>query len=265
MEHLAAQLSALAHPQRLALFGLLMRRYPDRLPAGEIGRVLGARPSTQSAWLSDLAEAGLIEAERRGTQLLYRARLDRVQGMVADLVQGVARARAGQPPQAPLPAGRVRKVLFVGGGNAARSVMAEALLRSIDNRRFEAFSAGVSAAGVVNPQVLAMLADLGHDTGALWSKPVSEFLAPAAPRMDIVITLCDGAANGVLPVWPGAPVHGHWGLPDPLATGDADTLAEVYLTLQARLTALAAVPNDAGRDRLQAALDDLASVRATGD
>jgi ArsR family transcriptional regulator, arsenate/arsenite/antimonite-responsive transcriptional repressor / arsenate reductase (thioredoxin) len=256
---LVAQLSALAHPQRLALFRLLMRRYPDRLPAGEIGQVLNARPSTQSAWLSDLSEAGLIDAERRGTQLLYRARLDRVQGMLAQLLSDAARGRA-DPPPAPSP-GRVRNVLFVGTGNAARSLMAEALLRDIDPRRYEALSAGTSVGDEPNPQAMAMLSELGHDTAQLWAKPVSGFLEVGAPRLDLVITLCDAAANSDLPVWPGNPVQGHWGLPDPIALGTADAYAEVYLTLRARLSALAELPEELSRDRMQAALNDLALIR----
>lgn len=258
MEHLVAPLSALAHPQRLALLSLLMRRYPDRLPAGEIGQVLGARPSTQSAWLADLSEAGLIDVERRGTQLLYRARLDRVQDLIAALAAEMARGRADPPPPAPLP--RVRNILFLGRANAARSVMAEALMRSLAGRRFEVFSAGLTPEAAPNAQALAMLAELGHDTGAIWAKPVAEFLAKGAPRLDLVITLCDRAANADLPVWPGHPVQGHWGLPDPVASGDAETYAQVYLTLRARLLALTALPDDLTRAGVQAALDDLAAL-----
>jgi ArsR family transcriptional regulator, arsenate/arsenite/antimonite-responsive transcriptional repressor / arsenate reductase (thioredoxin) len=77
MEKYVAQFSALAHPQRLSVFRLLMRRYPDRVPAGEIGRILGLRPSTLSGYLSDLTEAGLTEQERRGTSLRYAAVMPR--------------------------------------------------------------------------------------------------------------------------------------------------------------------------------------------
>ena len=34
------QLAALAHPRRLDVFRLLMRRYPDAVPAGEIATAL---------------------------------------------------------------------------------------------------------------------------------------------------------------------------------------------------------------------------------
>ena len=39
------RLSTLGHPQRLAVFRLLMRRYPDRVPATEIARALGLKLS----------------------------------------------------------------------------------------------------------------------------------------------------------------------------------------------------------------------------
>ncbi len=261
-QDLAPRLAALAHPQRLAVFRLLMRRYPDRVPAGEIGAAIGARPSTLSAYLADLAEAGLIDHERRGISLRYGARPGAADALLADLVDDACRGRG--LPEAPTP-GRVRNVLFVGSGNAARTLMAEALLREIDGARAEAFSAGVAPEGAPDPRAVAMLAELGHDTGPLWSKPVATYLGPQAPRMHIVITLCDRAASGALPVWPGRPVQGHWGLPDPGAAGSAEALANTYLTLRARIARLARLPLDLPRAALQRDLDDLAGLGPEAD
>lgn len=255
---LVTALSALAHPQRLAVFRLLMRRYPDRVPAGEIGAAIGARPSTLSAYLADLSEAGLIDHERRGTSLLYRARLDGVRGAVGALLQGACRGRADPVPVAR--AGRVRHVLFLGSANAARSLMAEAILREIDGARSEVFSAGVAAAASPDRGAMAMLLELGHEAGPLYAKPAATYRAADAPRMDVVITLCDRAANADLPAWPGHPVQAHWGLPDPVAEGTADAYARVYLTLRARLERLAALPPGLDRAALQQALDDLAGL-----
>lgn len=259
MQHdLVTQFAALAHPQRLAVFRLLMRRYPDRVAAGEIGAAIGARPSTLSAYLSDLEEAGLIDHARQGTSLRYRARLDQVQGLLERMLAEGCRSRI-QPAPPPLP-GRVRNLLFVGSGNSARSLMAEAILRDMAGSRFEAFSAGVDAGGAPHGPAMAMLRELGHDTGALWSKPAAPFMAADAPRMDMVVTLCDRAANADLPAWPGQPVQVHWGLPDPAGAGTPEALAETYLTLRARLDRLTRLPPALPRAAVQQALDDLAQV-----
>ena len=259
MEHdVITQLSALAHPQRLAVFRLLMRRYPDRVAAGEIGAAVGARPSTLSAYLADLEEAGLIDHDRRGTSLRYRAVLPQVQGLVDHLLADCCRARV--LPAAPPRPGRVRNVLFVCSGNSARSLMAEAILRDLAGSRFEAFSAGTEARGTPHAPALAMLRELGHDTAALYSKPAAPFLDADAPRMDLVITVCDRAANTDLPAWPGQPVQAHWGLPDPVALATPEALADTYLTLRARLDRLTRLPADLPRAPLQQAVDDLALV-----
>ena len=62
-------LSALGHPNRLAIFSLLMRRHPDRVPAGELADALGLKPSTLSAYLSTLRQTGLIRQERMAPKL----------------------------------------------------------------------------------------------------------------------------------------------------------------------------------------------------
>lgn len=85
--------------------------------------------------------------------------------------------------------GKIR-VLFVCTANAARSQLAEALLRHTDPVRFEAFSAGTQP-GEVDPRTFAALEHLGIDASDLRSKSIDEF---ADERFDYVITLCDKAA-----------------------------------------------------------------------
>ena len=48
--------------------------------------------------------------------------------------------------------------------------------------------------------------------------------------MDIIITVCDGAAGERCPEWPGQPITSHWGVEDPAAvTGDDDAKRVAFL------------------------------------
>ncbi|MGH1330337.1 MAG: ArsR/SmtB family transcription factor [Paracoccaceae bacterium] len=76
------QLTCLGHPQRLAVFRMLMRCYPEAIPAGEIASALEIKASTLSVYLSALRTAGLIAQTRAGTSLRYSARLKMAQGLV---------------------------------------------------------------------------------------------------------------------------------------------------------------------------------------
>lgn len=109
-------------------------------------------------------------------------------------------------------------VLILCSHNSARSVMAEAMLNhwarklGVDVR---AYSAGSAPSGRVNPHALAVLAEAGIDTSGYRSKSWDEFAEDTAPRMRVVITVCDSAAAETCPYWPGSPVKAHWGYVDP--------------------------------------------------
>ena len=111
----------------------------------------------------------------------------------------------------------IYNVLFLCTGNSARSILGEAILNHIGAGRFRGFSAGSHPKGAVHPLTLKLLRQLDLPTEGLRSKSWDEFVAPGAPAMDFIITVCDQAAGEMCPVWPGKLVTAHWGLPDPAA------------------------------------------------
>ena len=141
----------------------------------------------------------------------------------------------------------IRNVLFLCTGNTARSIIAEAILRHDGAGRFQAFSAGSHPKGAVHPRSLERLAAEGIPTEGLRSKSWDEFGEPGAPRMDLVVTVCDSAAAEVCPVWPGAPIITHWGITDP-AGFDPDHQREAFAialqALRARIGAFLSLPTD---------------------
>lgn len=109
-------------------------------------------------------------------------------------------------------------VLILCTHNSARSVLSEGMLNHLAQqygKNIKAFSAGSAPSGRVNPYALQALANVGIDTSQYTSKSWDVFTEPSAPKIDIVITVCDSAASEQCPYWPGSPVKTHWGYPDP--------------------------------------------------
>ena len=136
-----------------------------------------------------------------------------------------------------------KKILFLCTGNSARSILGEAIFNSLFAAYGYAFSAGSRPVRQVNPLALETLKNHGHDTNGLHSKNVGLFSTEDAPVMDIVIAVCDSAAQDC-PVWrgKGQPQRLHWPLPDPASVeGAAEKSAafeKTYNDLKAKITAL---------------------------
>ena len=168
---LTDRLATLRHPQRMAVFRLLMRRCPDELPAGEIAEVLDLKPSTASVYLSALTQAGLISQRRDKTRLLYTVNLNAARDVVAGLFVDCCRGRADLCPphfsdlirSIPLMADKKYNVLFVCTGNSDRSIFAETILRVMAGDIFTAYSAGTAHRSELNPLAVEMLQSKGHD------------------------------------------------------------------------------------------------------
>ena len=242
--------ATLGHSGRLAVFALLMRFAPRGARPTEIAQALGLKPNTLSHHLADLTASGLVAVQRQGRSLFYSVDLDMTEALLSYLALDLGRARPGL--LAPLIKDRSMadtpyNVLFICSGNSARSIFAEALLRDLGAGKFVAHSAGTRPGTRLNPFALEVLDRNGHETGALRSKHLSEFQAPDAPAMDFVFTVCDTAAAEECPPWPGQPITGHWGLPDPVKAQGTDAekclvFARTYGALRRRIEAFVALP-----------------------
>lgn len=160
-------------------------------------------------------------------------------------------------------------ILFLCTGNSARSILAEAIMNRVGEKRFTAYSAGSHPRGEVNPHAIALLERLDYETEGLRSKSWDEFARPGAPQLDFVITVCDDAAGEICPVWPGQPVSAHWGMPDPAAAKGTDAeiaqaFADTYRMLNNRIGAFANL-KISGLDRLslQKRIQDIGSSSGT--
>ncbi|MDT8345027.1 MAG: arsenate reductase ArsC [Thermohalobaculum sp.] len=149
-------------------------------------------------------------------------------------------------------------ILALCTGNAARSIIAEAILTRDGAGRVRAFSAGSNPVGVVPGATRACLAARGLPVAGLRSKGWAEFSGPGAPRLDLVLTLCPVTAAERHPPWPGRPAEAFWPLDEPLAApqdAQAMAFALAYHQLSARINAALALPLERlDRDELAARL-----------
>lgn len=261
------QLTVLGHPQRLALFRLLMRRYPDCISAGELCDVLDVKPSTMSTYLAALQRVDLVQQERRGTSLLYSIHLSAVRQLFGAFITDCCRGRldicipqtSGQTAMTD----RKFNVLFICVGNSARSIFAESIMNDLGGDKFNVYSAGTRPYSELNPFAVKVLQDKGHDTSNLRSKNVSEFSTSDAPQMDFVFTVCNKAANEDCPAWEGQPISGHWGMPDPVKVQGSEAeealaFQTAYGNLRRRIEAFVALPvSSLDRLALQTAIDEI--------
>lgn len=138
------------------------------------------------------------------------------------------------------------KILFLCTGNSARSIMAEYLMRKIDPKRFESFSAGANPKGAVNSYALRVLKDSYHiDAADAHSKSWEEYIS-AGTRFDFVITLCEKAKEAC-PAFPSQPITAHWSSPDPAEfEGDDEAtvnyFAKVALQIRRRIDLFCSLP-----------------------
>ena len=108
-----AALAALAQENRLDVFRLLVQAGPDGLAAGAVAEKLSLAPNTLSFHFDRLKQAGLVSCTRDGRSLIYAARFETVNGLLAYLTEnccsGVA-SDCAPAACAPAPTSRKAKV-----------------------------------------------------------------------------------------------------------------------------------------------------------
>src|SRR4051812_18894378 len=140
------------------------------------------------------------------------------------------------------PGTRAPEVLFVCVHNAGRSQMAAGLLDKLADGRVHVRSAGSDPADQLNPDVVAVMAEVGVDLGKEFPKPLTDEVVRGA---DAVITMGCGDA---CPIYPGKRYE-DWELEDP-AGKDLETVRRV---------------RDEIAERVQALLDELAPANGDRD
>src|ERR1700689_5208416 len=80
-----AALAALAQDNRLDVFRLLVQAGPDGMPAGRVAEELDLAPNTLTFHFDRLRLAGLVTVRRDGRSMIYAARFETMNGLLAFL------------------------------------------------------------------------------------------------------------------------------------------------------------------------------------
>ncbi len=136
------------------------------------------------------------------------------------------------------------KILFICTHNRCRSILCEAITNHLAKGRIIAYSAGSQPAERVHPLSIQYLQERNISTKGLKSQSWDDF--EASPP-DVVITVCDNAANEPCPAWFGnCAVRVHWGLPDPSRLqGPEESIKNAFMsvmdTIEARINKLISI------------------------
>src|SRR6185295_19363718 len=82
-----AALAALSQENRLDVFRLLVQAGPEGLAAGAVAERLALAPNTLSFHFDRLRQAGLVTVKREGRSLIYAARFETLNALLAYLTE----------------------------------------------------------------------------------------------------------------------------------------------------------------------------------
>jgi ArsR family transcriptional regulator len=90
-------LAALAQPQRLRIYRLMVVAGSTGLTPGAIAEALEVPAATLSFHLKELSHAGLISQERQGRYLIYRASFAQMSALLAYLTENCCQGASCAP------------------------------------------------------------------------------------------------------------------------------------------------------------------------
>ena len=89
-----AVLAALAQDNRLDIFRLLVEAGPDGLSAGKVSEKLGLAPNTLTFHFDRLRVADLVTVHREGRSMIYAARYETMDALLAFLTENCCKGVA---------------------------------------------------------------------------------------------------------------------------------------------------------------------------
>src|ERR1700758_4738526 len=104
-------LGALAQDNRLDVFRLLVQTGVEGMPAGAVAEALKLAPNTLTFHFDRLRDAGLVTVRREGRSMIYAARYETMNALIAYLTENCCRGRPEQclPAKNENPARKIKK------------------------------------------------------------------------------------------------------------------------------------------------------------
>ncbi len=95
-QNVVAALAALAQDNRLDVYRLLVQAGPEGMSAGSVASALKLAPNTLTFHFDRLREAGLVSVQRDGRSMIYAARFNTMNALLAYLTENCCQGRAEQ-------------------------------------------------------------------------------------------------------------------------------------------------------------------------
>ena len=108
-----AALAALAQESRLDVFRLLVQAGPEGMAAGGVATALKLAPNTLTFHFDRLRDAGLVTVRREGRTMIYAARFEVMNGLLAFLTENCCQGAAEDCAPAVCKPGRTKQIKAV--------------------------------------------------------------------------------------------------------------------------------------------------------